>query len=142
MAVMAAAWNPFAAVVAGCGSYTPAMLPSHWKSALAMLVLLSVSGCGLKGPLYKPGEQERTEVPRGAPGAATGTATDPSGTRPEAAPANGAGAAESAKRRNTQPAPQSQKEDRVRASEPAESSTPTPPAPDMDRPAAVPPGAR
>lgn len=89
-----------------------------WVPAL----LLSLAGCGLKGPLYLPDEQA------------------------QAVPANEAGkpVLDGKKVRTVPPAPQAQKKDRERATQPPAEpaqSQPTPVSPpDPDRPATTPLG--
>jgi predicted small lipoprotein YifL len=85
------------------------------------VLLFSLAGCGLKGPLYLPDDKQE-EVP---------ASTDSS--KPFF---------EGTKVRTLPPAPQSQKKDRERATQPAmpSQSQPTPVSPpDPDRPATTPP---
>ena len=104
--------------------YTARMKSSARRFGLAV-VLFSLVGCGLKGPLYLPDDKQQ-EVP----------ATTPTPVL------------EGSKVRTLPPAPQSQKKDRERATSPQSSpdpSTPTQTAPtpvsppDPDRPATTPP---
>lgn len=83
------------------------------------VLLFSLAGCGLKGPLYLPDEQAQ-EVP----------ATTPKPVL------------EGSRVRTLPPAPQSQKKERERAGEPTAPSQSQPPPvspPDPDRPATTPP---
>lgn len=86
------------------------------------VLLFSLAGCGLKGPLYLPDAQQEEVV---APAVETKPAVR-----------------EGSKVRTLPPAPQSQKKDRERLdpSRPPSTSTPTPVSPpDPDRPATTPP---
>jgi predicted small lipoprotein YifL len=88
---------------------------------LVPVLLFSLAGCGLKGPLYLP-DQQPEEVPAGS------DAPKP--------------VLEGSKVRSLPPAPQSQKKDRERATTPnaPSQSQPTPVSPpDPDRPATTPP---
>ena len=102
---------------------------SSARTLLVPVLLFSLAGCGLKGPLYLPDErpQEVQQAPAPAP-------TAPSGVL------------EGSKVRTPlPPAPQSQKKDRERSNSSSTPATPTqvspPPVsqPDPDRPAATPP---
>jgi predicted small lipoprotein YifL len=82
------------------------------------VVLFSLVGCGLKGPLYLPNDDKQQQVP----------ATTPTPVL------------EGSKVRTLPPAPQSQKKDRATPSSSPGQSQPTPVSPpDPDRPAATPP---
>lgn len=97
---------------------------SSARTLLVPVLLFSLAGCGLKGPLYLPDERQQ-EVPASAP----------------------ATPADSQKVRTLPPAPQSQKKDRERTSPQSTPNTsaptqsaPTPVSPpDPDRPATTPP---
>ena len=98
------------------------MKSSVRRFGLAVL-LFSLAGCGLKGPLYLPDDKQQ-EVPAETP-------------KP---------VFEGSKVRTLPPAPQSQKKDRTRTEQsmpepsPATQSQPTPVSPpDPDRPATPPP---
>ena len=107
--------------------YTAAMT-SLARTLVIPALLLSLAGCGLKGPLYLP-DAKQEEV--------------------GATPANGAPGAkpvlEGSRVRTLPPAPQSQKKDRQKESQRSEQSTDpsqsAPPVspPDPDRPAPTPP---
>jgi predicted small lipoprotein YifL len=98
---------------------------SSKRTLLVPVLLFSLAGCGLKGPLYLPDERQQ-EVPASAP----------------ATPADGQKV-----RTPLPPAPQSQKKDRERTSPqstpntstPAQSAPPPVSPPDPDRPATTPP---
>jgi len=102
---------------------------SSARTLLVPVLLFSLAGCGLKGPLYLPDEQPE-EVPVAAP------ANTPPPTL------------EGSKVRTLPPAPQSQKKDRERAnpqptpnqSAPTQTAPPPVSPPDPDRPAGSPPG--
>ena len=96
--------------------------PRVWVPVL----LFSLAGCGLKGPLYLPDERQE-EVPA-----------------PDARPPKPV--LEGSKVRTLPPAPQSQKKDRERGTQPTAPSTgpqqslpPPVSPPDPDRPATTPP---
>lgn len=98
---------------------------SSARTLLVPVLLFSLAGCGLKGPLYLPDERSQ-EVPATAPG---------SPDNPKV-------------REPLPPAPQSQKKDRERAASPQSSPTPSTPTqtaptpvspPDPDQPATPPP---
>jgi predicted small lipoprotein YifL len=99
--------------------YTAPMKSSARRFGLAV-VLFSLVGCGLKGPLYLPDDKQQ-EVPASTPTPVL----------------------EGSKVRTLPPAPQSQKKDRERTDPAAPSqSQPTPVSPpDPDRPATTPPKA-
>lgn len=102
--------------------YTAPMKSSARKPwLLGPVLLFSLAGCGLKGPLYLP-DDKQAEVP---------ASTDPA--KP---------VLEGSKVRTLPPAPQAQKKDRGRtdpSSAPSQSQ-PTPVSPpDPDRPATTPP---
>jgi predicted small lipoprotein YifL len=106
------------------------MISSARTLLLVPVLLFSLAGCGLKGPLYLPDERP-DEVPAQAP------ATPPPGV-PEGKKV----------RTPLPPAPQSQKKDRERAnpqSSPTQSAPtqaeppPVSPPDDPDRPATTPP---
>jgi predicted small lipoprotein YifL len=104
---------------------------SSVRTLLVPVLLFSLAGCGLKGPLYLPDERPQ-EVP-----AAPAPVNTPQGTL------------EGSKVRTPlPPAPQSQKKDRDRATTPQPSPSPGTPTqtaptpvspPDPDRPATTPP---
>jgi predicted small lipoprotein YifL len=99
---------------------------SSARTLLIPVLLFSLAGCGLKGPLYLPDENQEA-VPASA--GDTGTA----------APA----VKEGRKVRTLPPAPQSQKKDRERDQQstvPSQSAPPPVSPPDPDRPATTPPG--
>ena len=98
---------------------------SSARTLLVPVLLFSLAGCGLKGPLYLPDERSQ-EVPATAP---SGSPDSPKVRTP------------------LPPAPQSQKKDRDRAT-PQSSPNPSTPTqtaptpvspPDPDRPAPTPP---
>lgn len=100
---------------------------SSARTLLVPVLLFSLAGCGLKGPLYLPDEQPQ-EVPA------------------TSAPATPSSVLEGKKVRTPlPPAPQSQKKDRERSNSSPTQSAPTqtapPPVspPDPDRPATTPP---
>ena len=98
------------------------MKSSARRLGLAVL-LFSLAGCGLKGPLYLPDDKQQ-EVPAAPP-------------KP---------ALEGSKVRTLPPAPQSQKKDRDRtrtdpsAPSPSPSTPVSPPDPDRPAPIPIPPG--
>lgn len=102
------------------------MISSSARKLLVPVLLFSLAGCGLKGPLYLPDEQPE-EVPVQAPA----NAPQP-------------GVSEGRKVRTPlPPAPQSQKKDRERANpqstpDPTQTAPPPVSPPDPDRPATVP----
>lgn len=85
------------------------------------LLLFSLAGCGLKGPLYLPDDQQQAVPPTETP-------------KP---------IFEGSKVRTLPPAPQAQKKDRERTgadpSTPSQSQPPPVSPPDPDRPATTPP---
>ena len=98
---------------------------SSARNWVVPVLLFSLAGCGLKGPLYLPDEKQE-EVAAPASGAAE----------------TGGSVTQGSKVRTLPPAPQSQKKDRERldSSRPPSTSTPTPVSPpDPDRPATTPP---
>jgi predicted small lipoprotein YifL len=100
---------------------------SSARTLLVPVLLFSLAGCGLKGPLYLP-DANQEAVPAPA-----------SGTTESAAPA----VREGSKVRTLPPAPQSQKKERERAQPstvPSQSAPPPVSPPDPDRPATTPPG--
>jgi predicted small lipoprotein YifL len=104
------------------------MIPSA-RTLLVPVLLFSLAGCGLKGPLYLPDEQPQ-EVPATAPVNAPSGVTEGKKVRTP-----------------LPPAPQSQKKDRERTSPqssptpgtPTQSAPPPVSPPDPDRPATTPP---
>lgn len=97
---------------------------SSARNWMGPVLLFSLAGCGLKGPLYLP-DARQEEI-----GAAETTAP--------ASP----GVSEGRKVRTLPPAPQSQKEDRERIEPSRPPTTPSPPPvspPDPDRPSTTPP---
>ena len=99
------------------------------RTLMVPALLLSLAGCGLKGPLYLPDERPAEVVP-------VGGATDGSEAKP---------VLEGSRVRTLPPAPQSQKKDRQKESQrsaptdPSQSSPPPVAPPDPDRPATTPP---
>ena len=101
---------------------------SSARTLLVPVLLFSLAGCGLKGPLYLPDEQPQ-EVPASAPATPSGV---PEGKKV---------------RTPLPPAPQSQKKDRERVSPqstptqgaPTQTAPPPVSLPDPDRPATPPP---
>jgi predicted small lipoprotein YifL len=99
---------------------------SSARTLLVPVLLFSLAGCGLKGPLYLPdANQELVPAPA-------------SGTTEAASPA----VKEGSRVRTLPPAPQSQKKDRERiqpSTVPPQSAPPPVSTPDPDRPATTPP---
>jgi predicted small lipoprotein YifL len=97
---------------------------SSMRILMAPVLLFSLAGCGLKGPLYLP-DARQEEVAAPASGAAGSSVP----------------AIEGSKVRTLPPAPQSQKKDRERLDPSRLPSTTAPPVspPDPDRPATTPP---
>jgi len=96
---------------------------SSARNLLVPVLLFSLAGCGLKGPLYLPDEkQEEVAAP----------ASDATESTP---------VTQGSKVRTLPPAPQSQKKDRERVDPRTPSSSAPPPVspPDPDRPATTPP---
>jgi predicted small lipoprotein YifL len=101
---------------------------SSARILLVPVLLFSLAGCGLKGPLYLPDEQPQ-EVPASAPATPSGVLEGKKVRTP------------------LPPAPQSQKKDRERTgtqsapsqSSPTQSAPPPVSPPDPDRPATTPP---
>jgi predicted small lipoprotein YifL len=116
------------------------MLPSA-RTFLVPVLLFSLAGCGLKGPLYLPDEQPDQVPPVAEP----------------APPASQPGVLDGSKVRTPlPPAPQSQKKDRERTTPPAAPTQPEPtpsaptetaptqpatpiPPPEADQPVTIPP---
>lgn len=98
---------------------------SSARKLLVPVLLLSLAGCGLKGPLYLP-DAKQEPVPEPASGT---TETVPAAVK------------EGGKVRTLPPAPQSQKKDRERiqpSTVPPQSVPPPVSPPDPDRPATTP----
>jgi predicted small lipoprotein YifL len=104
--------------------YTAPMISSA-RTLLVPVLLFSLAGCGLKGPLYLPDERPE-QVPAEAP------ASPPPAPQP--------GMAEGSKVRTPlPPAPQSQKKDRERSTPAPAESAPTQSAPTQTAPTPVSP---